>query len=226
MNALAARAALEEHKLAEIRFIGDLMGSYVLLNNPMVDDKIQVFACRARSISSREAVVNAPVAGAVGDPLTVNFQGVGLLKGEIGRLLDGGFLIRFSSSEEQTKMLAARIDWLKQRKLKTVAERRRHKRVLPRETRATLVLGVGSHIDCMLIDMSQSGVAVSAAETPRIGALVAVGSVPGQVVRHFDCGFAVQFIEEQKLGELEGLLTLRTDHHRAMAKQSIRKIVA
>ncbi|WP_421759066.1 PilZ domain-containing protein [Devosia sp.] len=226
MNALAARAALEEHKLAEIRFIGDLMGSYVLLNAAKVDDHIQVFACRARSISSREAVVNAPVSGSVGDPLTVNFQGIGLLKGEIARLLDGGFLIRFSASEDQSKMLAARIDWLKQRKLKTVVERRRHKRVLPRETRATLVLGVGSYVSCMLIDMSQSGVAVSAVETPRIGALVAVGSVPGQVVRHFDCGFAVQFIEEQRLEELEALLTLKTDHHRTLAKQAIRKIEA
>lgn len=226
MNASAARAALEEHKLAEIRFIGDLMGSYVLLNNAMVDDQVQVFACRARSISSREAVVNAPVSGKVGDPLTVNFQGIGLLHGEIARLLDGGFLIRFSASEDQSKMLAARIDWLKQRKLKTVVERRRHKRVLPRETRATLVLGAGNFLSCMLIDMSQSGVAISAAETPKVGALVAVGSLPGKVVRHFDCGFAVQFVEEQKLEDLEALLTLKTDHHRAMAKQSIRKIEA
>lgn len=226
MNALAAQAALEEHKNAEIRFIGDLMGSYVLLNNAVADDHVQVFACRARSISSREAVVDAPVSGAVGDPLTVNFQGIGLLKGEIARLLDGGFLIRFSASEDQSKMLAARIDWLKQRKLKTVVERRRHKRVLPRETRATLVLGVGSYVSCMLIDMSQTGVAVSAEVMPKIGALVAVGSVPGQVVRHFDGDFAVQFIEEQKLEELEALLTLKTDHHRALAKQAIRKIEA
>ena len=91
---LSAQIALDERKLADQRFIGDLLGTYVLRNKAVTEDGLQVFTCRARSISAREAVLNAPVAGAIGDPLTVNFQGLGLLKGEISRVMADGFSMR------------------------------------------------------------------------------------------------------------------------------------
>ena len=99
------------------------------------------------------------------------------------------------------------IDWLKRRTLKTVSDRRAHKRVLPRETRASLMLGDGRRFDCFIIDMSQSGVAVSADVLPPVGSLAGVGAIPGRVVRHIEAGFAVQFGQVQQIGELEALLT-------------------
>lgn len=212
------RSAVAARMQSETRFIGDVMGSYVLLSR--VDDGgPRAFACRARSISPSGAVVSAPVTGVVGDRLTVNFQDVGLLRGTINRVLPGGFAIAFDCEPAERVTLGARIGWLKRRALKAVSDRRLHKRVLPRETRAKLIVGGGKRIDCMLIDMSRSGVAVSADLVPKLGAVVAVGSVPGQVIRHFDCGFAVQFYELRDLDTLERLLTLVTEADRALAAE-------
>jgi hypothetical protein len=214
----SGRSAVAARLQAETRFIGDVMGSYVLASR--IDESgPRAFACRARSISASGAVVSAPVKGMVGDRLTVNFEDVGLLRGAISRLLPDGFAIAFDSDAADRETLGARINWLKRRALKAVSDRRVHKRVLPRETRAKLIFGGGKRIDCMLIDMSRSGVAVSADLLPKLGTVVAVGSVPGQVIRHFDCGFAVQFYELRELDTLEGLLTLVTDSDRALAKE-------
>jgi hypothetical protein len=221
MAALVSNFAIDERKLADIRFIGDLLGTYVLLSDANTEGRLQVFTCRARSISAREAVVNAPVAGAVGDPLTVNFEGLGVLQGQIARVMAGGFVIKINCSDEDAVQLAIKIEWMKRRKLKTVSERREFKRVLPRETRAMLIMGGGQKMTCMLVDMSQSGVAVSAAVTPRIGTLMAVGAIPGHVARHFEGGFAIHFAELQKLEQVEGLLTLRTGENRVLAAQAI-----
>lgn len=191
----------------DARFIGDVMGSYVLASRALTPGAVQVFACRSRSVSSHEAVVNAPVAGAPGDALTMTLQGLGIIRGRISRILDGGFAVAFDCTETERRTLGARIDWLKRRSLKTVTDRRAHRRVLPRDTRAKLVLGDGSKLDCFIIDMSQSGVAVSADVLPPLGSPAAVGIVPGRVVRHIEAGFAVQFAELQQIVQLEALLT-------------------
>ncbi len=214
----AGRSPVAARLQAETRFIGDVMGSYVLASRAD-NGGPRAFACRARSISASGAVVSAPAIGAVGDRLTVNFQDVGLLRGTITRLLPDGFAIAFDGDAADREALGARISWLKRRALKAVSDRRVHKRVLPRETRAKLIIGGGKRIDCMLIDMSRSGVAVSADLVPKLGTVVAVGAVPGQVIRHFDCGFAVQFYELRELDTLEGLLTLQTEADRALAKE-------
>lgn len=208
-------SAAAKHK--DVRFIGDVMGSYVLASRTQTPGAVQVFACRARSVSPHEAVVNAPVSGQVGDALTMTLQGLGIIRGRISRILDGGFAVALECSEQERAALGARIDWLKRRTLKTVSDRRAHKRVLPRETRANLTLGDGQRFDCFIIDMSQSGVAISADVLPPLGSLAGVGAIPGRVVRHIEAGFAVQFGKVQQIGQLEALLTLKTSDHRVLA---------
>ena len=193
----------------DVRFIGDVMGSYVLASRAQTPGAVQVFACRSRSVSAYEAVVNAPVSGKPGDALSMTLQGLGIIHGRITRVLDGGFAVAFDCTEQDRSALGARIDWLKRRTLKTVSDRRGHKRVLPRETGANLTLDDGKRYDCFIIDMSRSGVAVSADVLPALGSPAGVGAIPGRVVRHIEAGFAVQFAEEQALGQLEALLTLK-----------------
>lgn len=206
----------------DVRFIGDVMGSYVLAARVQTPGAVQVFACRSRSVSAQEAVVNAPVSGKPGDALTMTLQGLGIIRGRISRVLEGGFAVTFDCTDQERTALAARIDWLKRRTLKAVSDRRAHRRVLPRETRANLTLGDGQRFDCFIIDMSQSGVAVSADVLPPIGSLAGVGAIPGRVVRHIEAGFAVQFAEVQQIGQLEALLTLKTSDHRILAGERLK----
>lgn len=205
----------------DIRFIGDVMGSYVLASRAQGQGAVQVFACRARSISPFEAVINAPVAGTPGETFTVTFQGLGILHGRIARIVDGGFVAGFDCTDSERALLASRIDWLKRKSLKTVSDRRAHKRVLPRETKSKLVLGDGTRYECFIIDMSQSGVAISADVLPPLGSLAGVGSVPGRVVRYIEAGFAIQFAELQALDQLEALLTLKTTQSRHLAAERL-----
>ncbi len=203
----------------DIRFIGDVMGSYVLASRAQGQGAVQVFACRARSISPYEAVINAPVAGAPGETFTVTFQGLGILRGRIAREVDGGFVAGFDCTDSERTLLASRIDWLKRKALKAVSDRRAYKRVLPRDTRSKLLLGDGTKYDCFIIDMSRSGVAISADVLPPLGALAGVGSVPGRVVRYIEAGFAVQFAELQSLDQLEALLTLKSGQASSQAAE-------
>lgn len=204
-----------------VRFIGDVMGSYVLASRAQMAGVVKVFACRARSISAFEAVLNAPVAGEPGDSFTATLEGLGIVRGQVTRVLPDGFAASFDCTEAERAQLGARIDWLKRKSLKAVSDRRQHKRVLPRETRAKLVLGDNTRFDCFLIDMSQSGVAISADVLPPLGTLAGVGAVPGRVVRHLEAGFAVQFNQLQTLDQLEAMLTLRTRDDRVAAGERL-----
>ncbi len=205
----------------KVRCIGDVRGSYGLTDRTPTEGGVRVFACRARSISAFEAVLNAPVAGNPGDAFTATLEGLGIVRGTVARLLPQGFAANFNCTEAERELLGARIDWLKRKSLKTVSDRRIHKRVLPRETRSKLVLGDGRRLNCFLIDMSQSGVAVSADVLPPLGALAGVGAVPGKVVRHLEAGFAVQFAQLQELDQLEALLTLKTSENRVLAAERL-----
>ena len=205
----------------ETRFIGDMVGSYVLASRALSTDIPKVFACRARSISVREVVLNAPVIGGVGERLGLSFQELGKLRGKITRKLENGFVAEFELEADERATLDSRILWLKRRSLRAVEDRREHKRVLPRDPSATLVLGQGRQIDCLIIDMSRSGVAVSAYIMLKPGSLVAVGAVAGHVVRQIEAGFALQLAELQDLDTLEGRLTLKTGSHRLEAARNL-----
>jgi len=114
-----------------------------------------------------------------------------------------------------------RIDWLKRKWLQSLPERRGAKRWLPRDPRSTLVLGANRTLDCFVIDVSCSGVAVSADLLPPVGMPLAVGMVPGRVVRRLEFGFAVQFLAEQQPEVIEGLLTALLPGRREAIAQAL-----
>lgn len=212
----APRKALDRTK-PDARFIGDLLGCYLFSDHRHEHSQVQVFACRARSISPQMAVFDAPVSGGPGAPIAVRFDPLGLLHGEIDHEIEGGFVVRFHCTEKERKILAARIDWLKHRVLHQVSERRRHKRILPRHPHAQIVMAGRPSVPCLIMDMSCSGVAVSAQIEPPVTTLLAVGAVPGHVVRHLDYGFAVEFGELQDIDQLEALLTLKSGAEKQLA---------
>jgi hypothetical protein len=67
-------------------------------------------------------------------------------------------------------------------------------------------LADGSVHSCFIIDMSVSGVAVSAQPQPPIGMPLAIGACIGRVVRLLPDGFAVKFVETQNRQDLNRLL--------------------
>jgi hypothetical protein len=193
---------------SDIRFIGALMGRYLLASRKNRSHRVQVFACRLQSISPQLMVASAPVLGAPGEELSANFEPFGTVRGRVERLIDGGFSMAIETTAEERDLLIKRIGWYKKRVFHGVADKRAHRRMMPRDPRSTILFADGSRLPCLIIDMSRSGAALSADVQPDLGTPLAVGRVVARVVRWLDVGFAVQFLVEQEPDSLEDRLHL------------------
>jgi hypothetical protein len=190
-----------------VRFIGAAAGRYALPDRrPDDEGKVAVYACRLCSISTRMAVVVGPVVGKEGEAVTAHFDDFGILRGKICRRLPSGFVMELTLTDAERNKLGGKIIWQKKKVHEQVPDKREHKRILPRDPRTVLTLADGTQLPCFVIDVSQSGVAVSAEVWPGLGTPMAVGKLVGRVVRYLDVGFALQFLQPQERDELEVLL--------------------
>jgi hypothetical protein len=187
----------------EPRIMLSLPAQYTLANRYDINGDRRRFACRMVNISSRAMTLVAPVSGALGERVFTHSDEFGRLSGTIIRVLDRGFVSSITVADKERERLAARIEGYEKIKNHDLTDRRLHKRVSPIDPRSILFFGDDSRLDCFVIDISTSGVAVSAEITPQIGTPLAVGSLVGRVVRHFDTGFAVEFVQLQKIDDLE-----------------------
>lgn len=193
-------------RLANVRFIGPVLGRYALESRRFRTRDLPAFMCRLQSISLKMLVAAAPVSGSIGETVNAHFQPFGTVHGHISRHFDGGFCADLDLDQDRCENLASRIDWYKKRVFAGVPDRRMHKRFMPRDPRSTLLLPNGACVPCLLIDVSGAGAAVSASINPKIGAPLAVGQLVGRVVRHLETGFAVRFVTEQRPSLVEQLL--------------------
>ncbi len=198
----------QHQQLSAIRFVGRIPGRYTLPDR-YSETEVSVFACRTYGITPFLVTLSAPVVGKVGDKVSTVFDDLGLIKGHISGTFDDGFRMDVDTVATDVERLAMRLEWLKRKSTSTVVDNRKHKRVLPRNPGSTLYLADGSRVRCFIIDMSASGVAVSASVRPGVGTPLAVGRVVGRVVRHLPAGFAVQFIRTIDLDVLEKQLVVQ-----------------
>jgi hypothetical protein len=189
------------------KIIVSLAGRYALANRRDRNGNRSEIPCRIVSISSSVMTLLAPAKGAIGERVITHCHEFGKLEGSIIRVLDSGFVISIAAKGDERAKLAAKIDWYERNKNHDLAESRGHKRIIPKNPHSTLILADNSEMACLVIDVSISGVAVSADSKPEIGTQLTVGKIVGRVVRHFADGFAVQFIELQNLDFLEQGLT-------------------
>lgn len=191
----------------DVRYICAVPGRYALSQHKHdPQGKIAVYACRLRSISTKMAVMTGPVAGRTGDRVVAHFDQFGIVRGRISRQLPSGFALKLQLDDIERNKLGAKISWHKKHALGVMPERRAHRRIVPREPRTVITLADGKQVPCFVIDISQSGVAVSADIWPAVGTPMAVGKLVGRVVRYLDVGFALQFIEVQQLDKIEALM--------------------
>lgn len=199
----AARSHYDWH---DVKFIGAIAGRYALPERRGGESRAPVYACRLCSISTRAAVIVGPVVGKSEERVAAHFDEFGIIRGRISRRLPSGFVLQLQLSASERDKLGSKIVWQKKHVHEQVEDKREHRRILPRDPRTTITLADGSTLPCFVIDVSQSGLAVSADIWPDVGTPMAVGKLVGRVVRHLDVGFALQFLQIQELDRLEGLL--------------------
>jgi hypothetical protein len=151
----------------------------------------------------------APVAGNPGERVIAYVDHLGRLEGKIARILDNGFAMTISATLRKRDKLAAQLTWLANRQILNLPEDRRHGRFTPRNPMARLILPNGVNVACRVIDLSQSGAAVSIAPDlrPSVGAMITIGKTQGRVVRHIEDGFAIEFTRLQHPDFIEDSVT-------------------
>lgn len=193
-----------------------LGGRYSLANWYDQHGNRREFACRTSRVSPFRMLVSVPVIGKVGARVTSYFGDFGKLDGWIADTIAGGFLLELEADKAKRARLADKLSWLeKKQKDLSIVDARSQRRIVPLDPHSTLVFADGTQRGCFIIDMSVSGVAVSADVQPEVGTPLAVGSCVGRVVRHLREGFAVKFVERQDADALERLVARRIIHARS-----------
>lgn len=192
-----ARESAPGERREDIRVVVSLPGRYILPKRRGVQGRRPEYACRMVNMSPRAMVLAGPVIGTIGEPIISYFEEFGKLKGVVMRTLYGGFVMTIEATEAQRRQLETKLIWLEKHQREDLPNERQHKRVVPQNPHSTLILADGTTLPCFVIDMSASGVAVSAEIKPTLGMPLAVGKVVGKVVRRFAEGFAVHFMQAQ-----------------------------
>jgi PilZ domain len=178
----------------------NLLGRYMLADR-------REFPCQVSNMSPGGMALIAPVLGQPGERVIAYVDHVGRLEGVVARQFQNGFAMTIAASKNKRDKLAAQLTWLANRHILGLPEDRRHGRVTPRNPAARLILPNGMNVAVRVIDVSQSGAAVTSVERPEIGARVTLGKTPGRVVRHLEDGFAVEFTRLQHADFLEENVT-------------------
>jgi hypothetical protein len=181
-------------------------GHYTLPNWYDPHGKLRTFACRTNRVSPFRMIVDVPVVGKIGDYLTSYFRDFGKLDGSISDTRPGCFLLELDMSYARREQLANKLTWLEEKqKDPEIIDLRKDARVIPANSQTTFTLADGAIHECFIIDMSVTGVSVSADMELELGTPLAIGACVGRVVRIFPHGFAVKFIERQNQYDLDRL---------------------
>jgi hypothetical protein len=201
--AVRARAenSLFVERRQDVRIVVSVPGSYELVDRE--SGERHSHPCRAVNISTRAIALTAPVSGRLGQRVIATIEQLGQFQGPIMRLLDGGFVMSIVMKDADRRTLNAKIAWLDRFKNFDVSEQRIDNRFIPADPNSRLIFADGSVEDCFILDLSRSGAAVAAQAVPDIGTVLALSSLVGRVVRHFDGGFAMQFVERQSEQEVQ-----------------------
>jgi len=169
--------------------------------------KPRTFACRTTRVSPFRMMVDVPVVGKVGDPVTSYFSAFGKLEGFISDTMSGAFLFELEMTRPMREKLASKLTWLEQKqKNPGILDVRKDARIIPADPHTILTLADGSIHECFIIDMSVAGAAVSAQIQPPVGMPLALGACIGRVVRLSRNGFAVKFVERPNRHDLNRLV--------------------
>jgi hypothetical protein len=172
------------------------------------EGKLRSFACRTTRVSPFRMIVQVPVVGYVGERMTSYFRDFGEVEGVISDTMSGSFLVDLEMSATHRARMADKLAWLEKRFADTsVQDVREDARIIPPTSHSVLILADGTIHGCFIIDISSSGAGISAdVQPPPIGTPLAIGACVGRVIRVFETGFAVKFIQRQNIDDLSRLI--------------------
>jgi hypothetical protein len=168
----------------------------------MLEDRTE-HPCQVIDMSPGNVSLRADRIGAPGEKVIAYIDHIGRVEGVVTRTLDDGFAMTILASDRKKDKLAAQLTWLANKHELDLPEDRRHERLAPRNPISILQLTDGRQYQCRIIDLSLSGAAIEIDVRPALGTLVTLGTMRGQIVRHFEEGVAIEFAVVQRPETLE-----------------------
>jgi hypothetical protein len=168
----------------------------------MLEDRTE-HPCQVTDMSPGNVALRADRIGEPGEKVIAYIDHIGRLEGVVTRRLGDGFAMTVIASDRKRDKLAAQLTWLANKHELDLPEDRRHERVAPRNPMTMLRLTDGRQYQCRIIDLSLSGAAIEIDVKPALGVQVTLGTMRGQVVRHFEDGCAIEFAVVQRPETLE-----------------------
>ena len=177
-------------------------GQYTLRSWRDASGRPRQFPCTVLKFSAEFIKLAGPVTGSIGEWVIAYFENFGQFEGPVTETSERQFAMWIVANAEHRKKIENKIAWAKDKKS---INKRRHERLAPRNPQSILRFSDGSSAPCQIIDYSLSGAAASAEISPKLGAIVKVGNIPGQVIRQSSEGFAVKFLLVQNRQTIEDL---------------------
>jgi hypothetical protein len=159
--------------------------------------------CQVLDMSPGNVALRADDIAQAGEKIIAYIDHVGRIEGVVTRTMADGFAMTVIASERKKDKLAAQLTWLANKHELDLPEDRRHERVSPRNPLSMLQMADGRQYQCRIIDLSLSGAAVEIDVKPALGMQVVLGTMRGQVVRHFEDGVAIEFAVVQRSESLD-----------------------
>ena len=168
----------------------------------MLEDRTE-YPCQVVDMSPGNCSFIADHMGELGSKVIAYIDHIGRVEGVLTRSLPDGFAMTILATERKKDKLAAQLTWLANRHELDLPEDRRHERVAPRNPMTVLGMADGRQYECRIVDLSLSGGAVEIDVKPALGSQVTLGTMRGQVVRHFEDGIAIEFAVLQRAETLD-----------------------
>ena len=163
----------------------------------MLEDRTE-HPCQVIDMSPGNVAFRANRVGEPGEKVIAYIDHIGRVEGVVTRIIPEGFAMTVIASDRKKDKLAAQLTWLANKHELDLPEDRRHERVAPRNPMSVLQLTDGRQYECRIIDLSLSGAAIEIDVKPALGVQVMLGTMRGQVVRHFEEGVAIEFAVVQR----------------------------
>lgn len=163
--------------------------------------------CEVTAIDPDGALVLTAEPVPEGTPVVAYIEEIGRLDGIAAETADNGYWLNFTLSEQRRPRFVRHLRWLIRRERGLAAAERRHTRYEPINSLARFSLPGGREQACEVIDISLSGAGLRSRMKPSIGSPVTLGRMKGRVVRHFEEGFAIEFLTPLERSDLDSVLS-------------------
>ncbi len=151
--------------------------------------------CTVMDMSMGGVALRAEIDPTVDEAVTVALPQIGLLRGRVARVFAGGFAVAFEQGRAQRERVASYLTWVVASRLDPELEERAFERIVPFRRVVAISVAGKPTVAARIVDMSRSGVALTATATVSLGDPVTVGGTRAFVVRLLEGGFAARFVE-------------------------------